>query len=131
MVKNYCFLIIGSVFVLLNIIVSQNINTNYFGIINNDENSHINFLISIRSLPEFNTYYSLAKKIYGTKVDEGVFQEQIKTKKEIAKLQSLLAINPKQKNLLYDLYLLYQQKGDLQSAQEYLRKAQLIDPMVK
>lgn len=130
MVKNYCFLIIGSIFILINIIASQSIDVNYFGINNNNEKSYANFLINIRNLPEFNTFYPLAKKIYGVKIDEEVFQEQIKTKKEIVKLQSLLAINPKQKNLLYNLYLLYQ-KQNSNLAQEYLNKARLVDPMVK
>ena len=130
MVKNYCFLIIGSIFILANIITSQSIDGNYFGINNNNEKSYASFLINIRNLQEFKVFYPLAKKIYGIKIDEEVFQEQIKTKKEITKLQTLLTVNPKQKNILYDLYLLYRQQNS-NLAQEYLNKAQLIDPTVK
>lgn len=131
MLKNYCLLILGLSFVVANIFLSQNLDSGYFKVANGDEKSFANLLIKIKALPDFNTFYSLGQKIYGTKIEEDVFQEQIKMEKEILRIQSLLTLNPKQKYLLYNLYLLYQQKGDTHQAQEYLNKAKLIDPTVK
>ena len=54
-----------------------------------------------------------------------------KRKETMAEFESLLQKNPKSRDLLYNLYLLYNEDGNKIKAEEYLKKAKEIDPTVK
>ena len=131
MLKNYGFILVGLIIIIFNLFFSQNLPKNYFALVKNDQKAYANFLINIKKLPEFASYYNLALKMYSQKFSNQVFYEQVKNQENIQKMQTLLIINPHQKNILYNLYLLYQQKGDEKLAQEYLNKAKAIDPGIK
>jgi len=131
MLKNYGFCIVGFLIVLLNIIVSQNLPASYFQITKNNQEAYASFLRSIQKLPEFSAFFQMGKNIFGQEMNQYVFKEHYENEKNIRQMQTLLTINPYQKNTLYNLYLLYKQEGDVKLAQEYLSKAQAIDPMVR
>jgi len=130
MLKNYGFMLLSLMVVAANIFISQNLSKDYLGLIRNEQKAYASFLIGIKKLPEFADYYNLALKIYGQKFSIRVFQEQVKNQEDIQKMQAFLVINPRQKNILYNLYLLYQKQGNEKLAQEYLNKARYIDPNV-
>jgi len=125
----FCYFLL-IIFLFLNIFTSQQISSLYFQIANNQKTARLKFLVYLRSSPLFEQFYQVAKNSYGQGINEVVFDDKIKLQNQIFKMQKLLQLNPKQKNILYNLYLLYQLKNT-NLAREYLHKAQLIDPMIK
>ena len=119
------------VFLGINIFFSQNINPLFLKVINPDYQSAIAFLKKIKKTPYFSQELSKFKKIYGEKIVEEVFRDEIELDKKIKKYESLLKINSNNPDLLYNLYLLYKKKGNEKLAQEYLKKAREIDPWIK
>ena len=82
-------------------------------------------------LPAFPLFLQMNKNIYGGSLKQEVFAKDNKRKETIAKFESLLQKNPKSRDLLYNLYLLYQEDGNGTKAEEYLRRAKVIDPMIE
>ena len=119
------------VFLGTNIYFSQNISPLFLKVINPDYQSAIAFLKKIKKTPYFSQELSKFKKIYGEKIVEEVFRDEIELDKKIKKYESLLKINSNNPDLLYNLYLLYKKKGNEKLAQEYLKKAREIDPWIK
>ena len=114
----------------LNLISSQYISTIYFQFINNDKNSTISFLQKIKNLPEYQNILEINNNIYGQTIKEEVFKQESRKKAMINNLEQQLTINPKARDVLYSLYQLYLSEGDKNKAEEYLRRAKEIDPVI-
>jgi len=125
------FFILIFVYVLTNIFFSQNLSHLYFELVKEDRAAVVNFLNKIKKLPIFPEYLRVNKKIYGDALEKEVFAENVKRKQTIAEAELLLEKNPKSRDILYNLYLLYKEDGDDIKAGEYLRRAKEVDPAIQ
>jgi tetratricopeptide (TPR) repeat protein len=119
-----------SLFVIVNIYFSQSVNPLYFQVINEDRRATITFLKKIKELPDFENNYFMNTQIFGEEIQRDLFSENEKRVKRITELESLLKINPKSRDVLYGLSVLYRNNGDTEKADYYLEKAKQIDPLV-
>jgi len=119
------------IFLIINIISSQTISPLYFSILNEDQEVVVAYLKKIVPLPFFQTELDKYKIIYGDGIEKQVFAEKNGRQRQIIVLKTLLQKNPQTKDILFALYQLYLNNGQIDKAQEYLKKAQQIDPMIK
>ncbi|MFN4212990.1 MAG: hypothetical protein ACK4FL_03475 [Microgenomates group bacterium] len=124
------FIIIFSI-LFINLIYSQKIPPLYLRLINNDRQAAIEFLQKIKNLPQFPQEFEKYKKIYGERVEDEVFAKERERKQMIKNLEQMLEKNPKARDVLYSLFLLYEEDGDKTKAMEYLIKAREVDPEIK
>ncbi|OGK11714.1 hypothetical protein A2954_05340 [Candidatus Roizmanbacteria bacterium RIFCSPLOWO2_01_FULL_37_12] len=125
------FFILIFVYVLTNIFFSQNLSHLYFELVKEDRAAVVSFLNKLKKLPIFPEYLRVNKKIYGDALEKEVFAENVKRKQTIAEAELLLEKNPKSRDILYNLYLLYKEDGDDIKAGEYLRRAKEVDPAIQ
>lgn len=121
-------LLIITTLVFVNIFYSQIVPSLYNKFINEDKSAIISYLISIRSLPIFQQELITYKNKYGAWVEERVFLVEAERNNKIAKLENVLSKNPKSRDVLYELSILYKEKGDLNKYYEYNKRAKEIDP---
>lgn len=119
----FCFFFLG-----LNVIYSQLVSPLYFNQVVNEKKTVIDYLKSIRTLPEFGEQLMLYKNLYGEQVEEEVFYDDSIRKQKIKNLELLLEKNLKARDILYSIFLLYSNEGDEKKALEYLDRARSIDP---
>lgn len=119
---------LAGVYVALNIAFSQQISPLYFRQVIDEKNAIVPYLQSVRSLPTFQKDLILYKNLYGKRIEEEVFYNDVLRENKIKDLELLLQKNPSSRDTLYNLYLLYSQAGNEPEALEYLNRAKLIDP---
>ena len=119
------------VFFIFNLISSQMISPLYFQLVSNNKKAIVNFLEKIKILPEFQKILEMNKNIYGKTVEEETFRQENEKKLMINNLEQKLMINPKERDILYSLYLLYKEKGDNLTAEKYLKQAKEVDPSIR
>ena len=119
------------IYLIVNLVLSQLISPLYFSLVKNDRTAVVSFLSQIKNLPVFPEFFSLNKNIYGNSLEQEVFAKDLQRKEEIAELEYLLEKNAKARDVLYNLYLLYNEDGNKSKAEEYLRRAKEIDPAIK
>ncbi len=117
-------------FLILNLIYSQTISPIYFQMINNNKKAVVSFLEKIKTFPEFQKILEMNKNIYGKTVGEETFRQENEKKLMINNLEQKLMINPKARDILYSLFLLYKEKGDNLTAKKYLKQAKEVDPAI-
>lgn len=117
-------------FLFTNMILSQLVSPIYFQLARENKNASVSFLKKIKNLPHFIPFLEMNKNIYGEYIEQEVFAEDNKRKEMIAKFESLLEKNKKSRDLLYNLYLLYQEDKNYSKAQEYLDRAKEVDPLL-
>lgn len=120
-----------AIFLFFNIFQSQNISPLYFQLVNENKKATIQFLKKIKTLPHFKSFLETAKNIYGNSIENDVFSDEKQKNLMIKNLEQILTINPKPRDVLYGLYLLNNDLGNKIRAEEYLRRAKEVDPMVK
>ncbi len=125
-----CVVFIFLIFLVLNIAASQFLPTSYFSFIEGDRESAVSLLKAVKLLPEFPTLADRQRKIYGNIIDTELFTTEKNREVRIFQLEQLRAKYPKSRDILYGLYLLYNDEGAVEKAQKYLQQAQAIDPMV-
>lgn len=129
------FLIIFYIFIFLflsiNIFFSQKISPIFFGLVNNDKRSVILFLQKIRNNNNFENQLKYFQEIFGPSLKNDVFAKELQRETKIKKLEQILEKNPQSRDVLYGLYLLNLEKGDLLNAKKYLRLVKEIDPDIK
>ncbi len=123
-------LVLG-VILSFNVYYSQAISPLYFQLIDDNKEAAINFLKRIKNIPEFKTEFIKYTDLYGSKIKERVFEDEKKRRETIKQLEQVLEKNPKARDILYGLYLLYQAEGDEKKAEDYFNRAKTIDPMIK
>lgn len=124
----FCLLL--GLFLGANILFSQNLPPLFLKVINPDYQSTLIYLKKIKNTPYFSSELERFKKIYGQKVVNDVFYEEVEREKTIKKLEAFLKNNPDSRDLLYRLALLYQQAGNKEMAKKYLKRAKAIDPWI-
>lgn len=115
------------IFLLLNIVSSQTVSSLFFDIAHEDPLAAVSFLHLTKRLPGFEEY----KKTFTFDVLHQFTVEEFNQQREIRSLERLLEKNPSARDVLYRLSLFYEQEGNQARAQEYLNRAQEIDPNIK
>lgn len=125
------YLVMGalSVYLLSNIISSQDVSSTYFNLINGDEIAVATFLKSIKTLPEYDMELAKYKEIMPD-VEIEIFKDDLKKRALITNFERILEKNPSSRDALYNLYLLNKDIGDQNRANDYLRLAREIDPEI-
>ena len=116
--------------VIFNVFVSQTVPPLYFRFVEESTISTIYYLNHIKTLPIFSSELIKYKNRYGGWVEKEIFKIEEQRNKEIATLEEVLIKNPKSRDILSQLFILYDEKGDKIKAQEYLRRAKEIDPSI-
>jgi tetratricopeptide (TPR) repeat protein len=129
----YNFIIIISLllFLISNVYLSQTISPLYEKLTNNDKKAIIDYLKKIKTLPHFKTELKKFTNIFGQSIVKEVFFDDEQRKIKIKKLEEALKKNPKGRDVLINLAILYKEDGNERLAQEYFNKAKEIDPMIK
>jgi hypothetical protein len=125
--KSLLFLAIFS-YALINILLSQNISPLYFQVAKENRSAVVDFLSQIKNHPAFASFLTTNQNIYNHSLEQEVFAESIKRKQRIEDYEELLSQNPKSRDILYNLYLLYHEENDELKAAAYLKRAREIDP---
>jgi hypothetical protein len=119
------------VFLLLNIVFSQLISPLYVRLINNDEQAVTEYLKKIKTLPNFRSELLNYQTIFGKQLVNEVFKEEKERKTMETILEKQLELNPKARDVLYGLYLLYKADSNNNRANYYLGQAKQVDPSIK
>ena len=118
-------------FLVFNLIYSQLISPLYFQLAKEDKTAVTDFLSKIKNLPVFSSFLEINKNIYGNSLEAEVFAESVKRKQSIKEYESYLQKNPASRDVLYNLYLLYQDNNNQIKAKEYLNKTKELDPLIQ
>ena len=116
------------IFLIINIYFSQNISSLYQEIINNEKEAVISYLKKIKKQPFFKSELKKFTQIFNQSIAKEVFFEDEQRKIKIQKLKEDLKKNPKSRDILTNLAILYHEDGNDKLAQEYFNKAKEIDP---
>ena len=116
------------IFLIINIYFSQNISSLYQEIINNEKEAVISYLKKIKKQPFFKSELKKFTQIFDQSIAKEVFFEDEQRKIKIQKLKEDLKKNPKSRDILTNLAILYQEDGNDKLAQEYFNKAKEVDP---
>lgn len=85
------------------------------------------FMKRARTLNSFHSLFPELKSIFLAHELE-VYKDDRDRRTMISKLEEALIINPKSRDVLYSLYLLYDKSGSTAKAAYYLHRAQEVDP---
>lgn len=121
-------LCLSVVFLLSNLVYSQLVSPLYSQLMAENKGSVIQYLQKIRDLPTFQKELKKYKLIYGNTIEEEVLRPDLIRADKIKSLEAALARNSKSRDVLYSLYLLYNDKGDKKTAQNYLDRVKELDP---
>lgn len=127
--KSKTILLVLVVFLLFNIVYSQNISSLYPSFADEDKTSSVLFLKTIRSLPDFNGLLSRYESIFDKSIVGLVYKDERQRKTQIEKLNQALEKNPKAKEVLSALSKLYKEDGNELKAEEFFKKTKAIDPL--
>lgn len=119
------------VFLFVNIIVSQLISPLYFQLVNDNRSATAQFLKDAQKLQEYNAILTQQENIYGNSIVKDINEQHLKRQQAIVALEEILKTNPKSRDVLYDLSLLYKNEGSDIKSQEYMDKAKAIDPGIE
>lgn len=119
---------LAGAYVVLNVVFSQLISPLYFRQVVDERDAIVPYLQSVRSLPSFQKDLILYKNLYGKRIEEEVFYNDMLRENKIKELEETLLKNSSSRDTLYNLYLLYSQAGNEPEALEYRNRALLIDP---
>lgn len=122
------FLFFLVLFLILNIVASQSVSPIYFSLVNGGRDATASYLIKISPLPLFDTELKKGKGVFGDGIEDDVFGEEIRQNNKIKNLEQTIDRNSYSRDILYSLYLLYDEKGDKTQAEEYLKRVREIDP---
>jgi len=127
------FLIIFSsflsvLFLIINIYFSQSIPSLYQEVVDNKKEAVISYLKKIKKQPFFRSELKKFSQVFDQSIIKEVFFEDEERRIKIQKINKALRKNPKSRDLLISLAILYQEDGNNKLAKEYFNKAQEIDP---
>lgn len=123
--------ILLSIYLLINVVSTQLISPLYFKLINGDKNAAGLYLKNILNNQSFSFEIEKFKSVFGNGLESTVYQEKNRREKKIKSLEFILVNNPKERDVLYNLSLLYREAGNNERADYYLARAKEVDPFVK
>lgn len=98
-------------------------------VIDGDKESVVGFMKHVGSISAFTYLFPEMKSTFADH-DVEVYKDDRERNAMITKLEKNLEINPKSRDVLYSLYLLYDKSGNDGKAAHYLRLAQEVDPKI-
>jgi tetratricopeptide (TPR) repeat protein len=122
--------ILGGIFVTANVFASQVVHPLYFSFITEDRAAVTQVLRRVRFTSLYPELFAMQEQIYGRTLDDDVNKEVKQRAGDITILERYLAVNPNARDILYNLALLYKENGNSQKADEYLKRAQEVDPEI-
>lgn len=90
----------------------------------------VHFMKQARTLRAFQNLFPEIRETFMAHEQE-VYKDDHDRRIMITKLESALSINPKSRDVLYSLYLLYDKAGNEEKALTYYLQAKAIDPSIK
>ncbi len=127
-IKAFGFYVLA-LFCFANLLFSQLVPDMYLQLIKEERSGLVEFMKKAKTLSQFKQLKPEIQETYSV-YEKEVHADETKREKNIQKLEELLETNPDSRDILYSLYLLYEKDGNSQKAQEYLKKAKIIDPNV-
>ncbi len=112
-----------------NIAASQMVHPLYSRLINDDPAAWVTFFKVTRNEPAIQSYLQDNQGKYRELQDE-INKDNSTRVDTILKLEGYLSFNPQAKDVLFAIATLYKETGDMEKSNEYLRRAQAIDPAV-
>jgi tetratricopeptide (TPR) repeat protein len=123
-------LVLAFLFLTLNVFASQTVSSLFLQVVNNQYQSTVLFLKKIKTQDFFDQELKRFRAIFGKKIENDVFSEDRLRAEKIKKCELLLKKNPDARDVLYQLYLLYQEAGNTEKADEYYRRVKEVDPFL-
>jgi len=117
------------VFLAINIFALSQTPQIYYDLISQKNGTIVKFFQIVKPLKSYLQLEPEIKKLYHD-YDSLVFQDKYNRQKQIEVLTRILDENPKSRDVLYSLSLLYKAEGDDLRAESYLQQAKTIDPQV-
>lgn len=116
-------------FLISNILYSQIMPDAYFQLLQGSDDA---FISIIKRAKDTQYFTRLLPEIHNTVAghEADIFADTHERKAQIDTLKQTLILNPQSRDVLYALYLLYKQEGDMSRAEEYLDQARQIDPTI-
>ena len=118
-------------YLAINIALSQVVSPLYFSLIKEEYKTAISFLAVIKPLPIFQEKLALYENLYGNQIETAVFREELAKNSMINNFEQIMTLNPSARDILYNLFVLYQARGDEKKALEYFQRAHHIDPALQ
>ena len=119
-------------FISLNVLASQRTAPDlYYSFAAEDKNAVIETLYKTQFLPEYPTLRAMQRNIYGSSIDTAIVKESEQRTAKIHSLESILQQNPQAREVLHALSVLYRENDQLATSEQYLKKAQAIDPSMQ
>lgn len=112
-----------------NIAASQIVHPLYGRLINDETDAWVTFFKVTRNEPAIQNYLQDNQGKYRDLQDE-INKDNSTRLDTILKLEGYLSFNPQAKDVLFAIATLYKETGDMEKSNEYLRRAQAIDPAV-
>jgi tetratricopeptide (TPR) repeat protein len=119
---------VATFFLIFNLYFSQKVSPLYEKLINNEKQAVISYLKKIKKQPFFKSELKKFTQIFNQPIVKEVFFEDEQRKIKIQKLKEALKKNPKSRDILTNLAILYYEDGNDKLAQEYFNKAKEVDP---
>lgn len=131
--KTKTLLIYGAIliFILLNILSSQTVSSLFFGFSQGKKEESVDFLKKVREEVYFPGLFDRISGYFNEDLNDEVYSETLQRQSKIQELLALLSRNPKARDVLYNLHVLYLLEGEEEIAQDYLKRAQEVDPEIK
>lgn len=118
-------------FVFLNILSSQTISGLFLGFSKGQKQDSVDFLKKIRKEAYFSQIFDRVSSYFDEDLSEEVNSEMLQRQEKIRQLEEILSRNPKARDVLYNLHVLYLREGEDKIAQDYLQRAREVDPEIK
>lgn len=123
---------LSALFLLANIYFSQTLHPLFFKLVGQkDKETAILFLKKIKGQAEFEKQMAYFKRLYSDEIENQVYQDERKRKEEIKKLEQILLLNPKARDVLIKLAILYFEDGNFNKARQYYQTAKEVDPLLE
>ncbi|MFW5703520.1 MAG: hypothetical protein ACOCXQ_01675 [Patescibacteria group bacterium] len=116
-------------YVLLNVIASQQVNPLYSRFVREEVEAEVAFYAVVKDLPEFRELYPLVDDQY-RQLEAEIVKDDITRKQQIENLETYLEQNPNARDIYVAIAQLYRQGGDIEMAADYMDRARKIDPGV-
>lgn len=133
MLKKRIILLLSFAFLIVaaNVYASQSFSPLFYDLVYYKKRAAVvDFLRKIEHENEFQIQYQYLKAVWGERLGEDVFKDTVSREQKTRQLSALLEKNPKSRDVLLSLSLLYYDGGNIQKASEYYQKAKEIDPWV-
>lgn len=116
-------------FLVANIIFSQEMPSLYYSLAKNEPGSVVQTLQFARLVPDFYEFFPEVSGIMSQQAQE-IYEETNTRKSQIDVLKASLQKHPLSPDILYALHILYAAEGQQGLADEYLQQARALDPTV-